>query len=218
MKSILIYSGGLDSTVLLYKLASENSIQEAISVNYGQKHSLELTMAAKNCEKLGVKHNVINLSNIAPIFGNSALTNSKIDVPNGVYANDNIALTVVPNRNMILLALASARAMATDCDSVCYAAHSGDHALYQDCTNEFADAMAKAIELADTRKVKLLRPFINMTKAQIVALGANLGVDFSLTWSCYKGNAKHCGKCSTCMERREAFAIAGVKDTTEYEM
>ncbi len=217
MKTILIYSGGLDSTVLLYKLAAEGAISEAVSVNYGQKHSIELEMAAANCKKLGIKHTVADLSNLAPIFGNSALTNPDVEVPDGSYAVDNIAVTVVPNRNMLFLSIAAARAMASGCDSVAYAAHSGDHALYPDCTCEFADAMAKAIELADTRKIKLLRPFINVSKADIVRLGAELGVDFSLTWSCYKGGKFHCGKCSTCTERREAFKLAGVTDPTIYE-
>lgn len=218
MKSVLIYSGGLDSTVLLYKLHSEGTLQEAVSVNYGQKHSIELVMAAQNCKKLGVPHTVIDLANISAIFGKCALTNAQVDVPNGTYAPENIAQTVVPNRNMILLSLAAARAMASDCDSVAYAAHSGDHALYADCTPAFADAMQKAIALADKRKINLLRPFINISKADIVKLGADLGVDFSLTWSCYKGGKLHCGKCSTCSERREAFALAGVADPTRYEV
>lgn len=218
MKTVLIYSGGLDSTVLLHKLASEGSLREALSVDYGQKQRIELELAAKNCARLGVAHQIVNLSNLAPLFGSSALTNPNVEVPDGTYAADNIALTVVPNRNMILLALATARAAASGCDSVAYAAHGGDHALYPDCTDEFADAMARAIELADARKIKLMRPFINMSKADIVKLGAELGVDFSLTWSCYKGGKRHCGKCSTCSERREAFELAGVPDPTLYEL
>lgn len=214
---MLIYSGGLDSTVLMYKLFSEGALVEAVSVDYGQKQRVELELASKNCARLGIAHQIVNLSNLAPLFGNSALTNPNVEVPEGSYATDNIALTVVPNRNMILLALAAARAAASGCDSVAYAAHGGDHALYPDCTNEFADAMARAIELADARKIKLIRPFIDMSKADIVRLGAELGVDFSLTWSCYKGGKRHCGKCSTCSERREAFKIAGVADPTLYE-
>lgn len=215
---MLIYSGGLDSTVLMYKLFSEGALVEAVSVDYGQKQRVELELASKNCARLGIAHQIVNLSNLAPLFGNSALTNPNVEVPEGSYATDNIALTVVPNRNMILLALAAARAAASGCDSVAYAAHGGDHALYPDCTNEFADAMARAIELADARKIKLIRPFIDMSKADIVRLGAELGVDFSLTWSCYKGGKRHCGKCSTCSERREAFKIAGVADPTLYEL
>ncbi|MBR4597459.1 MAG: 7-cyano-7-deazaguanine synthase QueC [Opitutales bacterium] len=216
MRSVIIYSGGLDSTVLLYKLASENALAEAVSINYGQRHAKELEFAFQNCKKLGVKFNLIDLSSLNSVFGNSALTNQSIEVPDGEYARGNIALTVVPNRNMIMLSIAAARAMALGCGGVAYAAHSGDHALYPDCTPEFAGALAKAIALADERKIELLRPFINMGKADIVKLGAELGVDFSGTWSCYKGGKLHCGKCSTCRERRQAFIEAGVPDPTEY--
>lgn len=217
MKSVIIYSGGLDSTVLLHNLAKENSVVEAVSIDYGQRHSKELAFAKKNCENLGINFNLVDLSNLNPLFGKSALTDVSVDVPEAQYASENIAITVVPNRNMIMLAVASARAMALNADAVSYAAHSGDHALYPDCTNEFADAMAKAIRLADYAKIELLRPFIEINKAQIVKLGADLGVDFSNTWSCYKGGKKHCGKCATCIERRQAFIDAGVFDPTEYD-
>ncbi|MBO6103064.1 MAG: 7-cyano-7-deazaguanine synthase QueC [Opitutales bacterium] len=217
MKTVLIYSGGLDSTVLLHHLASTGSVAEAVSVNYGQKHFKELEFAAENCRRLGVPHRVIDLSSLSDMFGDCALTSPKVEVPDGSYAPENMSATVVPNRNMILLSFAAARAIAKKCDAVAYAAHGGDHALYADCTPEFADAMAGAIRLADARKIELLRPFINMAKAQIVSLGAKLGVDFSLTWSCYKGGERHCGKCGTCSERRQAFIAAGVPDPTAYE-
>lgn len=217
MKSVIIYSGGLDSTVLLYKLSSEHAAAEAVSINYGQRHAKELEFARLNCQKLGVNFNLIDLSSLNSVFGNCALTNKNVEVPEGEYAEGNISQTVVPNRNMIMLSIAAARAMALGCDSVSYAAHSGDHALYPDCTTEFADALAGAIRLADKRKIELLRPFINIGKSEIVRLGADLGVDFSQTWSCYKGGKLHCGKCSTCMERRQAFISAGVPDPTEYE-
>lgn len=217
MKSLLIYSGGLDSTVLLHFLASKNAIAEAISINYGQKQIKELEFAKRNCAKLGVAHKIIDLSCLADIFGNCALTNKSVDVPEGSYAPSNIAVTVVPNRNMIMLAIAASRAMALDCDSVAYAAHSGDHALYPDCTPQFADALANAIRLADNRKIELFRPFINMTKSDIVRLGADLNVNFQDTWSCYKGEDEHCGKCSTCQERKLAFQEANVPDPTTYK-
>lgn len=216
MKSVLIYSGGLDSSVLLYKLAAEGSLAEAVSVNYGQRHSVELDMASANCRKLGVPHTVADLGGLAPVFGGNALTDPGVEVPEGAYAPGNMALTVVPNRNMLLLSIAAARAMAMGADAVAYAAHGGDHALYPDCTPEFADALARAIELADERRIRLLRPFVSLSKADIVRLGADLGVDFSLTWSCYRGGRKHCGVCGTCVERREAFRLAGVPDPTEY--
>ena len=124
--------------------------------------------------------------------------------------------TVVPNRNMIMLSLAAARAIAVGADGVAYAAHSGDHAIYPDCRPEFADAVAAALRICHYTPIELERPFVDMTKADIVRLGAELGVDFSKTWSCYKGGEKHCGKCGTCVERREAFRLAGVPDPTEY--
>lgn len=218
MKSVLIYSGGLDSTVLLHKLARDGAIIEAISVDYGQRHLKELEFAKENCGRLGVAHRLADLSGLAPIFGKNALTNAATQVPDGSYAAENIALTVVPNRNMILLSIAAARAMALGADSVAYAAHGGDHALYADCTPEFASALANAIRIAGEGKVGLVRPFMSFDKAGIVKLGAELGVDFSQTWSCYKGGDIHCGLCSTCRERREAFKLAGVADPTIYEV
>ena len=216
MKSVIIYSGGLDSTVLLYKLAAEGALAAALSVDYGQRHAKELEFAATNCAKLGVAHSIVDLNGIAQIFGENALTDKTVDVPDGAYAESNMSATVVPNRNMILLSLATARAIAIGADAVAYAAHSGDHALYADCTPEFGDAMDNAIALADYKKIKLLRPFVNLTKTEIVKLGAELGVDFSLTWSCYKGGDIHCGTCGTCAERREAFKLVGIADTTKY--
>jgi 7-cyano-7-deazaguanine synthase len=125
--------------------------------------------------------------------------------------------TVVPNRNMILLALATGHALSIGAQQVAYAAHSGDHAIYPDCRNEFADAMARAMALCDWSQVELYRPFVDWTKADIVRRGAELGVPFGQTWSCYKGGNKHCGRCGTCIERREAFDLAGVEDPTNYK-
>ncbi len=216
MKTVLIYSGGLDSTVLLHKLFAEKSIAEAISVNYGQKQKIELDYAKKNCTKLDIKHSIADLSNLAEIFGANALTSKDVNVPNAEYAKDNMSQTVVPNRNMLLLSIATARAIAIKANAVAYAAHSGDHAIYADCTPQFAEAMDKAISLADYSKIKLLRPFVNMSKTEIIKLGAELDVDFSLTWSCYKGGEVHCGTCATCQERKASFKEAGVPDPTEY--
>lgn len=212
MKSVLIYSGGLDSTVLLFKLKSDNAISSAISFNYGQKHSKELEFAKFNCNKLNIKHMIVDLSPLKDIFGKSALTNSDVKIPQANYDKDNMATTVVPNRNMIFLSIATAYAISTDADSVAYAAHSGDHALYADCREEFAKAIDKAISLCDYKNIKLYRPFINMTKAEIAKLGVKLGVDFSKTWSCYEGGDTPCGKCATCLERIEALKEAGINN------
>ena len=215
--ALIVYSGGLDSTVLLHKLAAEGRADGALWVDYGQRHAREYECASYNCRKLGVKLDVADLSNLQPLFGENALTSKSTEVPEGNYADENMKTTVVPNRNMILIAIAAARAIAIGTDSVAYAAHSGDHAIYPDCRTEFADALDNVLRLCHYDPIKLERPFVDMTKADIVRLGAKLGVNFAQTWSCYKGGKFHCGKCGTCVERREAFALAGVPDPTVYE-
>ncbi len=213
---VAIYSGGLDSTVMLYQLASEGRLREAVSFDYGQKHSKELAFARQNCEALGIPHFVCDMRSMVKIFGDNSLTCAGAEVPEGNYADENMKSTVVPNRNMIMVSAAAARAISIGCDGVAYAAHSGDHAIYPDCRSEFTDALEKVLALCHYTPIALLRPFVNCTKAEIVGIGAKLGVDFSKTWSCYKGGDLHCGKCGTCMERRQAFELAGVKDPTQY--
>lgn len=214
--ALVIYSGGLDSTVLLYKLHSEGRAKAALSVIYGQRHSKEADFAEYNCKKLGVPVMKIDITCIKPLFGHNALTDASVSVPKADYDQATMSNTVVPNRNMIFMALAAARAISLGEDEIAYAAHSGDHSVYPDCRPEFADAMQKALSLCHYTPVKLLRPFVNISKADIVRLGADLGVDFSKTWSCYEGGKIHCGKCGTCRERREAFKEAGVEDPTIY--
>jgi 7-cyano-7-deazaguanine synthase len=216
MKTILIYSGGMDSTVLLYHLLNEGYTVKALSVDYGQRHKKEIECARLITQRLNVEHLVADLTGITSLLGGSSLTSADIDVPEGHYAEDNMKATVVPNRNMIMLSVATGWAISTKCDSVSYAAHSGDHAIYPDCREEFAQAVDQAIQLADWHKVVLNRPFVTLTKADIVALGSKLGVPFEDTWSCYKGGDLHCGRCGTCVERREAFHLAGVEDPTPY--
>ena len=217
MKTLVIYSGGLDSTVLLYDLHNAGHALGALSVNYGQRHSCELECASKICAQLKVAHKVADLSTLQPLLAGSSLTSPEIDVAEGHYTEENMKTTVVPNRNMILLALATGHALSIGAQQVAYAAHSGDHAIYPDCRNEFADAMARAMALCDWSQVELYRPFVDWTKADIVRRGAELGVPFGQTWSCYKGGNKHCGRCGTCIERREAFDLAGVEDPTNYK-
>ena len=216
MKSLVVHSGGMDSTVLLYQLLQAGDEVKALSINYGQRHSRELEAARALCAELGVEHRVADLSGLSDLLAGSALTSSEIDVPEGHYAEDNMKATVVPNRNMILLSVAAGWAISSKYDRIAYAAHSGDHAIYPDCRNEFAEALDGAIRLADWHEVSLYRPFVDMTKADIVAVGAKLGVPFEKTWSCYKGQDLHCGRCGTCVERREAFYLAGVDDPTTY--
>ncbi|WOO42564.1 7-cyano-7-deazaguanine synthase QueC [Rubellicoccus peritrichatus] len=216
MKTVLIYSGGLDSTVLLYSLHRAGHELLTLSVNYGQRHSKELDAAAAITTQLGIEHRVVDLTTLTPLLANSSLTDVDIAVPEGHYAEETMKATVVPNRNMILLSVAAGWAISMKADSIAYAAHSGDHAIYPDCRNEFAEAMDHAIRLADWHEVHLDRPFVNKTKADIVKLGAELDVPFEQTWSCYQGGAIHCGRCGTCIERREAFYLAGVPDPTPY--
>ena len=216
MKTILIYSGGLDSTILLHKLKKEGGEIKCISFNYGQRHSKELVSATFFCKKLGIEHKITDLQCIKSIISNSCLT-SESSVPEGHYAEDSMKLTVVPNRNMIMISLAIGWAINEKFDSVTYAAHSGDHAIYPDCREEFVSFLSKAAELADWHPVKINRPFIHLTKGDIVKLGEELSVEFEKTWSCYNGREKHCGKCGTCAERKEAFSLAGVQDLTTYE-
>lgn len=187
-----------------------------MSINYGQKHSKELLVAADYCRELGILHKVADLSGLQDLFGKSSLTNADEAVPEGHYEEDQMKSTVVPNRNMILLATATAWAISLQADSVAYAAHGGDHAIYPDCREEFATALDDAIRLCDWSKVFLYRPFVHSNKAEIAALGTRLGAGLEKTWSCYKGGDLHCGRCGTCVERREAFHLAGIEDLTVY--
>ena len=188
----------------------------ALSIDYGQRHRCELVRAAQICKQAGVPHHTADLSAVQPLLAGSSLTSPEIEVAEGHYTQENMKTTVVPNRNMILLSLATGYGLSIGAQQVAYAAHSGDHAIYPDCRNEFADAMAQAIELCDWNQITLNRPFVDWTKADIARRGAELAIPFDLTWSCYKGGELHCGRCGTCIERREAFDLAGVKDPTEY--
>lgn len=216
MKTILIYSGGLDSTVLLFKLRTEGHHVRALGINYGQRHRKELECAAAMCKRLDVEYHVADLSALKPLLAGSSQTDDTVAVPHGHYAEQSMKLTVVPNRNMLMLSVATAWAISTKSDSVAYAAHGGDHAIYPDCREDFADALNKATLLADWHPVRIDRPFVKVSKADIVALGAELRVPFEDTWSCYEGGDLHCGKCGTCTERIEAFQLANIQDPTRY--
>ena len=212
MKAVLVYSGGLDSTTLLYEY--KESIALAVSFDYGSKHNKrELEFAAINCARLGIRHMVIPLEFIGRYF-KSDLLESGGEIPEGSYADENMKSTVVPFRNGIMLAIAAGLAESYELDAIMLANHSGDHAIYPDCRPEFIEGMASAVKEGTYNGVKLVSPYCNLTKRDIALRGRELGVDFSLTYSCYKGGEKHCGKCGTCTERREA--LEGF-DPTEYE-
>ena len=215
-RTVLIHSGGIDSTVLLAHLLAEGREVFALSVDYGQRHRRELEAARLICERYSVKHQVADLRALAPLFGANALTDAHVAVPEGHYEEASMKATVVPNRNMLLIAVAASWAMSLKASSVAYGAHGGDHAIYPDCRPVFAEALDKAIRLADWHEVSLERPFVGMDKTAIVRRGAELRAPLELTWSCYVGGERHCGKCGTCVERKEAFVRAGVADPTVY--
>jgi 7-cyano-7-deazaguanine synthase len=217
VKTVVVYSGGLDSTVLLHQLLADGDQVLALSVDYGQRHRVELEYARRLAEAVGIEWRLADLSSVGQLLGGSSLTSPDVAVPHGHYAEQSMKQTVVANRNMIMLSVAAGWAISQRADRVAYAAHTGDHAIYPDCRPEFAEAVDRAIRLADWHEIHLVCPFVRLTKAQIVARGAELGVDFAKTWSCYKGGAIHCGRCGTCFERREAFSQAGVHDPTKYE-
>lgn len=219
MKSVVVFSGGLDSTVLLAKLKGEGREVVALSVDYGQRHRCELESAKKVCALLGVEHRVADLSGLRPMLGGSSQTDDSVAVPHGHYAEENMKKTVVPNRNMLLLAAAGAWAISLKFDSVAYAAHAGDHAIYPDCREEFVAPLAQALRNADWHKVEVERPFLKYTKAEIVKVGAlnSAHKAMALSYSCYEGKELHCGLCGTCQERRVAFRDAGVTDPTAYD-
>ena len=212
---VLCFSGGLDSTTLLYHLREQGREVLALSFDYGQRHRRELAVAARIASLAGVEHRVADLRSITSLLGGSSLTDPTVPLPHGHYTHESMKATVVPNRNMIMLAVAAGWAIARRAGFVAYAAHSGDHAIYPDCREEFARAMGEAISLADWHCVKLLRPFVGWDKARIVRRGMALAAPLHLTWSCYEGGEVHCGRCGTCVERREAFRLAGLPDPSE---
>ncbi|MCC7192476.1 MAG: 7-cyano-7-deazaguanine synthase QueC [Phycisphaeraceae bacterium] len=215
-KTVVLFSGGIDSTTMLFHLRQAGHEVLALCVDYGQRHRTELSRAARIAEAWSIPLETADLRAITRLLAGSSQTDPAVQVPLGHYTDESMKATVVPNRNMIMLAVAAGWAITQQASAVAYGAHSGDHAIYPDCRPQFADALALAISLCDWRSVELIRPFVNMSKTQIVTLGHSLGVPFARTWSCYQGESLHCGACGTCIERREAFLLAGVPDPTDY--
>ena len=218
MKTLVICSGGLDSVTLAYKIAREHELIGIIAFDYGQKHKKEVDFAEKCAKALDVSFDLIDISNIGALLTGSALTDD-IDVPEGHYAEETMKVTVVPNRNAIMLAIAYGVASSRRAEAVATAIHGGDHFIYPDCRPNFAQAFQTMQDhaLEGLSQIKLYTPFIEKTKADIAAEGAALNIPVRDTWSCYKGGEKHCGRCGTCVERREAFHLAKIDDPTEYE-
>lgn len=216
MKTLVLLSGGMDSVTALYWAAQQHEVTGALSFDYGSKHNArELPMAAWHAERLGIPHDVIELDFINRFFA-SDLLKSGGDIPDGHYEEDSMKRTVVPFRNGIMLSIACGVAESREAEGLVIAAHSGDHAIYPDCREPFMQAMADAMREGTYVGIQLLRPFIDCDKAEIARQGVEMGIDFSRTWSCYKGADIQCGTCGTCVERREAFILAGVPDPTVY--
>ena len=211
---ILILSGGMDSVTLLYDY--QERIALAISFDYGSNHNArEIPFARMHCERLGIPHHVIPLDFMTTYFRSSLLSGAD-DIPEGHYADENMKSTVVPFRNGIMLAIATGMAETNDLSYVMMANHGGDHTIYPDCRPEFVEAFDAAAHAGTYNGVHLLSPYCHMTKGQIAARGLELGINYAETWSCYKGGDKHCGRCGTCIERKEALAEAGIPDPTDY--
>lgn len=216
MKVVVLCSGGMDSVTALHWARWRHDVRAVLSFDYGAKHNhREIPFAAEQAAALGRPHEVIALDFIGQLF-TSDLLRSGGEIPEGHYADANMQRTVVPFRNGIMLAVAAGYAESRGAEGLVIAAHSGDHAIYPDCRDDFMRAMADAIRLGTYAGLQVLRPFIALDKGQIAAEAARLGVDLGRTWSCYKGGEVHCGKCGTCVERREAFTRAGLPDPTVY--
>jgi 7-cyano-7-deazaguanine synthase len=220
MKAVAIVSGGLDSVTLAYdlhtKLTDELSI---LSFNYGQRHAKELEFVKECANRLHVRWHLVDLSSVQKLLGSSALTDSSVSVPEGHYEDESMKITVVPNRNAIMLSIAFGHAIAIGASVVAFGAHAGDHFIYPDCRPAFVDSFQQMEWAVTEGKGPILStPFIQKKKSDIVKLGVKLGVPFDRTWSCYKGEELHCGLCGTCCERKESFKLSGVNDPTMYRI
>ena len=218
METIVICSGGLDSVSLAHKVAAEHKLRGLLSFDYGQRHAKEVEFAAACAKRLHVPHKIVDIRAIGAALSGSALTDD-IDVPDGHYAEETMKLTIVPNRNAIMLTIGFGMAAAEKVDAVAAAVHGGDHFIYPDCRPDFINAFQAMQDQAldGYADVRLYTPYVNGSKADIVTDGARYDTPFAETWSCYKGGAQHCGRCGTCVERREAFHLAGVVDPTFYD-
>ncbi len=213
--SVIIVSGGMDSITMLYEYRERIAV--GVSFDYGSNHNArEIPFARLHCERLGIRHIVVNLDFMHRHFKSSLLEGADA-IPEGHYADENMKSTVVPFRNGIMLAIATGLAESNGLKYVMMANHGGDHAIYPDCRPDFVKAFDEAAAAGTYEGVRVLAPYTDITKADIARKGREMGIDYAETWSCYKGGEHHCGRCGTCVERKEALADAGVCDTTIYE-
>lgn len=221
MKAVLIVSGGMDSATLAYLYARRYDELHLVGFDYGQRHIKELDSLRAIAKNLNATVSLIDLSHLKNHLRGSSLTSDDIAVPDGHYAEESMRITVVPNRNAIMLSIATGIAVAEGAEVVATGVHGGDHFIYPDCRPPFINSMAQAIKYGTEGHAlpnfRLEAPFLHLTKSDIASIGNDLGVPYEQTWSCYKGGEIHCGRCGTCVERAEAFYLAGVSDPTEYE-
>ena len=219
-KVVAIVSGGLDSVTLAYHLVDQGYEPVLISYDYGQRHSKELDFAMLCAQRLNVKHHLVDLKVLTSLMSTSSLTSDAIEVPDGHYAEETMKVTVVPNRNAIMINVATTLAVSESYSFVATGVHGGDHFIYPDCRPEFIESQTETLKLANVgfiaTEFDVLAPFVSISKADIVTIGDAIGVPWLETWSCYKGGDIHCGSCGTCFERREAFELANVVDPTPY--
>ena len=205
----------MDSITLLHEYADQIAL--AVTFDYGSNHAKkEIPFAQLHCQRLGIKHLVIPLSFMHDYF-KSSLLEGDAAIPEGHYADENMKSTVVPFRNGIMLSIACGIAESNGLHKVLIANHGGDHSIYPDCRPEFIQSMSSAMQNGTYEHIEIFAPYTNITKGDIARHGKALGIDYSETWSCYRGGDKHCGKCGTCVERHEALLEAGIDDPTEYE-
>jgi 7-cyano-7-deazaguanine synthase len=217
-KAVVLLSGGLDSTTLLYWVVKEGRKPYVLSFDYGQRHKKELEFAKRTCEKLKAEHKIIDLTSVHELLQGSALTSESVSVPEEHYTHETQKATIVPNRNAIMLNIAVGYAVSIGADRVFYAAHHNDRAIYPDCREEYIQSQNETAKLANEMpELEIVAPFVQKTKADIVKIAGELGVPFEDTWSCYKGEEKACGVCGTCRERIEAFELSEFEDAIEYE-
>lgn len=213
--SLIIVSGGMDSVTMLHEYAADIAL--AVTFDYGSNHAKnEIPFAKLHCERLGIRHLIIPLDFMHQYFKSSLLEGADA-IPEGHYEDENMKSTVVPFRNGIMLAIACGIAESNGLKKVMMANHFGDHAIYPDCQASFVNAMSEAMSCGTYEHIQIVAPYTGISKSDIARHGKALGLDYTETWSCYKGGAKHCGKCGTCVERKEALRDAGIEDLTEYE-